>query len=153
MSYNTLSSDMDAIVAAWKLDNALSAAVVAQCGAGKSLKYFIGVDAFDQPELSNAPYVCLMPGDYQRNEERTERKRSLRVGLILVDETLTTVADVTKMHGIGALEAIVTALESALVPLFEQMANDLVDPGTITTEIYFPQFRATWSYEFTERYA
>lgn len=143
---------IDAMIAVWKDDATLAAAVKAHCGSDSVLRYFIGVDTQKLPSIENAPYMCLTPGDYQIQPDQTARPRNIKLGLIITDARMdTTTALVSKMRGLVALEALVPLLDSSLDAFFNTYAAGVVDSGQITTDILFPEFRAEWSYAFTER--
>ena len=156
---------MKSMITTWKADNPLTLAVQNFTERG-SLKYLIGVDSANQPPVALAPMVCMAPGDYQRDVARSSKNRVIKVGLVIVDKRMRDgdgnpitiedarimTADTIVMAGLEALEAIVPALEKALEQFWKTVTNDTCVPGTINTEIYFPQFRATWDYTFRERY-
>ncbi len=137
---------MDELAAAISIHDATILAVHQLYGATKSLSFFIGVDSNEMPPVSNAPYIAMMPGDYSRASRDEYKNIGAKMALVIAQSAIdTSIPKITKMKGFSDLEIVMHPIQDCVKDYFISKFGRFLSWGTIQTDVFFPEFRATWS--------
>jgi len=127
------------------------AATVSLAFPGKTLKYWIGIDEMQKPQLVDAPLLVLMPSQFGRNAQRTEQVHGIQLALIIEQESTTNTGNITKHTALETVERLSRKIDECLETWIENNFQDGYAKSFFVPSLAIPAAKVVWTYEFSDQ--